>query len=261
MYQMGAINARAGAAIASALVTAISVYSLPANAADAPDLAGVYWAIEYRARVEPVGGGELPFTQEGRAAYERNMAGLLDGSIVDEARKRCNPDGPLRSHATPYPFEIVQAPPGQVLIIHELNRELRIVALDQPLPPYEEVFAYPWYSGHSVGHYEGDTLVVESIGFNTKTYLDATGAPHTGEMVTTERIRRIGPTELEIVVTVHDPEYYAMDWDARFTYELRNDARIQDYFCGGEHRDISHIPGINEARQARTEGRLPGVTN
>jgi CDP-diacylglycerol pyrophosphatase len=63
-------------------------------------------------------------------------------------------------------------------------------------------------------------------------------------MKTVERIRRISPTELEVLITVHDPEYYTRDWQARFLFTLRNDLRIEDYVCGEEHRDISSIPGV-----------------
>jgi len=84
-------------------------------------------------------------------------------------------------------------------------------------------------------------LVVETAGFNEKTFLDATGAPHTDELRTVERIRKISPTQIEIVVTIHDPDYYTRDWQARFVYNLRNDVRLEDYVCGEPHRDISSI--------------------
>ena len=219
--------------------------------ASAQDISGTWWATQYHATVPLVGGGELPLTPAGREAYDMNMAGLKDGSKVDAARKFCTPDGIPRVLATPYPFEIVQQPPGQVLMMHELNHQIRAIQLDKPLPAFADVVAYPWFNGHSVGRWEGDTLVVESIGFNTSTFLDASGAPHTDETVTIERWRRTSPEELEVVVTIRDPQYYTREWQARYTYALRNDLRIEDYVCGEEHRDISHIPGINEARAAR----------
>ncbi len=244
--------ARAGSPLASIL--ALSLISGSALAADAtPDISGVYWASQYNAKIQPVGGGELPLNAEGMAAYERNIAGLEDGSIADIARTRCVPDGLPRTLATPYPFEIVQAPPGQVLMVHELNHQIRVIALDEPLPSAEELLPYPWFNGHSVGYWEGDTLVIETAGFNERTFVDATGAPHSDQMTTTERVRRISPTELEIVITVQDPLYYSEDWQARFVYELRNDVRIEDYVCGLAHRDISQIPGVAEARAARSQ--------
>ena len=228
-----------------AAVFAASVLAGPAYGQSAvPDISGTYWATQYNAKVQLVGGGDLPLTAKGKAAYEKNMAGLKDGSLSDDARKFCTPDGPVRNLATPYPLEIFQAPPGQVTMLHELNHQIRVVTLDKPLPKYEELVAFPYYNGNAFGRYEGDTLVVQSAGFNEKTFLDATGAPHTDELVTTERIRRISPTQLEIVVNVHDPDYYTRDWQARFVYTLRNDVRLEDYVCGEPHRDLSPVAGV-----------------
>jgi hypothetical protein len=226
------------------MIVAATVLGGSAFAQNVPDISGTYWSTRYNAKVEIVGGGDLPLTPKGKAAYDKNMAGLKDGSITDEARKFCTPDGPVRVLATPYPFEIFQAPPGQVTILYELNHQIRVIALDKPAPKYEELVAFPYYNGHSFGRYEGDTLVVTTLGFNEKTFLDATGAPHTDELVVTERIRKTGPNELEIVATVHDPDYYTRDWSARFTYQVRNEVRIEDYVCGEPHRDISHIQGV-----------------
>jgi hypothetical protein len=236
-------NARvvAGATLAAAL--AISLLSASAQA-ETPDISGTWWATEYHARIQLVGGGDLPLTTTGKAAYEKNTAGLKDGSITDAARKFCVPDGLPRVLATPYPFEIIQAPPGQITIIHELNHQIRVVAMDKPMPGEKELTTFPFYNGHSVGHFEGDTLVIETAGFNEKTFIDATGAPHTDEMQTTERIRRISPTQLEDVIIVHDPAYYSQDWQARFVYNLRNEVRLEDYVCGEPHRDLSSVAGV-----------------
>jgi hypothetical protein len=233
-------DARTGAA----MLFAVSL-SGAAFAADAvPDLQGIYWATEYHPKIVLVGGGELPFTPEGKAAYEKNIAGLKDGSIVDNARRFCVPDGLPRLLANPYPFEIVYGPPGQTTILYELSHLVRPIAMDKPMPGEEELTTWPFYNGHSVGHFEGDTLVVETAGFNEKTFLDATGAPHTDELRTLERIRKISPTELEDVVTIHDPQYYTRDWQTRFVYKLRNDIRIEDYNCGEPHRDLSSVAGV-----------------
>ena len=237
---MAFLRACAGAGSASVVVAAMSV---SAYAAD-PDISGTYWATRYNAKIEIVGGGDLPLTAAGKTAYEKNMAGLKDGSIPDNARRLCVPDGIPRVLATPYPFEVIQAPPGQVTIIYELNHQVRTVAMNKKIPSDDELSIFPFYNGHSYGHFEGDTLVIESAGFNEKTFLDATGAPHTDEMHTIERIRKTGPAELEDVVTIHDPMYYTRDWQARFVYTLRNDVRLEDYVCGEPHRDISGVAGV-----------------
>ena len=194
--------ARAGSAMAAVL----AVTGLCGSAyGQTPDISGTYWATEYHPKIQLVGGGELPLTAAGKAAYEKNIAGLKDGSITDNARKFCVPDGLPRVLATPYPFDIIQAPPGQVTIVHELNHQIRVIAMDKPMPSDKELIPFPYYNGHSVGRFEGDTLVVDSAGFNEKTFIDATGAPHTDEMRTTERIRRISPTQLV-------PRHSDYDW-------------------------------------------------
>jgi hypothetical protein len=236
-------NLCARAALAAFVIAAVPCG--PAGAADpAPDLAGIYWATHYNAKIEIVGGGELPLTADGRAAYDKNIAGLKTGALADSARRFCVPDGLPRALATPYPFEIVDGPAGYLTIIHELNHQLRTVALDKPMPDEEELLTWPFYNGHSVGHFDGDTLVVESAGFNDKTFVDATGTPHTDELRTLERIRKTSPTELEDVITIHDPQYYTRDWQARFVYTQRTDIRIDDYLCGEPHRDLSSVAGV-----------------
>jgi len=237
------VSARAGMALAALL--AVSVVSGSAyGAGAAPDISGTYWAPEYRAKLVLVGGGELPLTANGKKAYDMNIAGLKDGSITDAARKFCVPDGMPRNMATPYPFEIIQAPPGQITIVHELNHQIRVIAMDKPMQTYEQLIAFPFYNGHSVGHFEGDTLVVQTNGFNEKTFLDATGAPHTDMLVTTERIRKISPTQIEDVITMHDPDYYTRDFSTRFVYNLRNEIRLEDYVCGEPHRNITGVRGV-----------------
>jgi hypothetical protein len=234
----------ARAASTSAALLALTLLCGSAHAADAPDISGIFWATQYNAKIQLVGGGELPLTAAGKAAYDKNIAGLKDGSLTDNARKFCVPDGLPRVLANPYPFEIIQAPPGQVTIIYELSHQVRMIALDKPLPSEEDLLVLPFFNGHSVGHFEGDTLVVESAGFKENSFVDATGAPHTDELRTVERIRKVSPTQLEDVITVHDPQYYSRDWQARFVYTQRNDVRLEDYVCGEPHRDISGVAGV-----------------
>src|SRR5215813_6312676 len=167
------VFARTGATFTG--LVAMSALSRSAQA-QTPDISGTYWATEYHAKIQPVGGGDLPLTPAGKAAYEKNMAGLKDGSITDTARKFCVPDGLPRVLATPYPFEIIQAPPGQVTIIHELNHQVRVVAMGKPMPTVRELTTFPFYTSRvEESHFVGDTLVIHTAGFNEKTFLDATG--------------------------------------------------------------------------------------
>jgi hypothetical protein len=243
------VHARAGTAIAATLVLSLMTGSAQ-GAGATPDITGTYWTTRYYAKLPVVGGGDLPLTAMGKEAYAKNQAGLKSGEITDAARKYCVPDGIPRAMASPYPFEIIHDPAEQITMVHELNHQIRVIFMDKPLPTYKEVVAYPYYNGHSVGHWEGDTLVIQTTGFNDKSFLDATGAPHTDMLVTTERLRKTGANQLEDVITIHDPDYYTRDFQVRFTYMLRDDVRLEDYVCGEPHRNIDNIPGIPEARRA-----------
>ena len=209
----------------------------------APDISGTYWATSYSPKIEVVGGGDPPLNTAGKAAYEKNQTGLKDGSVVDKARRVCVPDGVPRVLATPYPFEIFQVPVDHVTFLYEMNHQERVIFMDRPLPSSETLIVDPRYNGHSVGHWEGDALVVESAGFNERTFLDASGLPHSDEMSTVERIRKVG-NQLEDIITIHDPEMYARDWQARFVYDERNDVRLEDYACNDTHRDLSGVKGV-----------------
>jgi hypothetical protein len=231
--------------VASIATPVFLMLSVLAAHGQEPDLSGIYWTKQYNAKIEIIGGGELPFTPAGKKAYDANIAGLKDGSIEDTARTVCVPDGLPRVWANPYPFEIVYGPPGNVTILYELSHQVRVVRMNKPMPPERELITFPSYNGYSIGRFEGDTLVIESAAFKGDvTFADATGAPQSDGMKTVERIRKISPTELEVLITVHDPEYYTRDWQARFLFNLRNDLRIEDYVCGEEHRDISSVPGV-----------------
>jgi hypothetical protein len=212
-------------------------------ASAAPDISGTYWATSYSPKIQVLGGGDPPLNPAGIAAYEKNRAGLKNGSIVDKARRVCVPDGLPRVLATPYPFEIFQVPVDKVTFLYEMNHQVRVIVMDKPLPSEKTLIVDPKYNGHSIGHWDGDTLIVESAGFNDVTFLDATGLPHSDEMHTVERIRKIG-NQLEDIITIHDPEMYARDWQARFVYDERDDVRLEDYACNDTHRDLSGVKGV-----------------
>src|SRR5258706_12159812 len=202
--------------------------ALTSAAAAAPDISGTYWATSYSPTIQVLGGGDPPLNAAGKAAYEKIQAGLKDGSIVDKARRVCVPDGVPRVLSTPYPFEIFQVPVGQVTFLYEMNHQVRVIVMDKPLPPRQALIVDPKYNGHSIGRWDGDTLVVESAGFNEWTFLDASGLPHSEEMTTVERIRK-GGNQLEDVITIHDPQMYERGWQGPFVSAGRKHVRIQQY--------------------------------
>jgi hypothetical protein len=227
-----------------ALLVAGTASAQRAPNAEGVDISGIWWAGSYSPRLLPSGGGDLPFTPAGKAAYEKNMAGLKNGSVVDKARTLCVLDGVPRILETPYPFEVVQTR-GQVTFLFEQNRTIRIVPLTRPLPKPEVFEDNPRFLGYSTGHWEGDTLVVQSAGFNDVTFLDAYGAPHSDAMKLSERIRPVnGGKQLEDIVTVDDPENYSKPFSARFVYDSHPEAKLETYVCGEKHRDLSRVKGV-----------------
>jgi hypothetical protein len=238
-----------GAAVVSlsgAMLLSVAAF---AQANRTPDISGIWQSVKYSPKLEIQGGGDIPYNDKGKALYAKTMAGLKDGSIRDEARHLCVPDGIPRVLGNPYPFKVIQTP-GQTTIAYELNRVFRVVVMDKPQESPQELEILPYYSGHSVGHWEGDTLVIETAGFNEKTFLDATGAPHSDQLKTVERVKKVG-RQLEDVVTVTDPDLLSRPITARFVYDLHPEVRLEDYVCGEPHRDISKVPGVTEARRAR----------
>ena len=217
------------------------IYTAPTPA---QNISGVWWTQKYDAKIVPVGGGDLPWTDAGKKKYADNMAKLKSGELKDDARRVCVPDGIPRILGNPYPFQIIQTP-GQVTIVYELNHVIRPILLDKPQVSADDLEIFPYYSGHPVSHWEGDTYVIESAGFNEKTFLDATGAPHSDKLTTVERIKKVNDKTLEDVVTITDPTMFTKPFQIRYVYNLHPEVRLEDYNCGEKHRDISKVPGVH----------------
>ncbi len=224
----------------------------------AASMSGIWWATWYSPSIKAylIGDSDVPLNDAGKKKYAEIQAGLKNGTIVDRARTYCTPDGIPRALSTPYPFQIIAAPPGQMSIAYEQNRMIRGISMVKPLDPIDKLAILPFWNGHSAARWEGEILVVDTAGFNENTFLDATGLPHSDQLKTTERLRRLDEGKrLEDVVTIHDPIYYARDFVARYVYENHSDMRMMEYVCGEKHRDISKITGINEARAANARAQ------
>ena len=85
--------------------------------------------------------------------------------------------------------------------------------------------------GHSAGKFEGDTLVIDTVGFNDKTWLDPMGLPHSEAMHVTERMRRVDHDTLENTYTIDDPKMYSKPWTASKIFKLKPDWEIKEYVC------------------------------
>ena len=128
--------------------------------------------------------------------------------------------------------------PGRMIILTERNMQYRQIFLDgRPLPKDPN----PVWNGYSVGHWEGDTLVVETIGFRDDLWLDAAGNPLTAEAKMTERIRRPNYGNLEVEITINDPKAYTAPWTVKIDQPLVLDSELLDYYCLENERDSVHM--------------------
>lgn len=209
----------------------------------AQDLSGVWWTRSYNPRILPEDGSDLLFTAEGEERYRHNVDRLRAGDLEDHSRVWCSPDGVPRIWAQPYPFRIIQTP-GQTTILYERNGVYRLVQMDTPVPDAFDLF--PYFMGNSYGHWEGDTLVIEAVGFKARTtFTDDTGVPQSDQLHVIERLRKIGDDQLEVVVTIEDPVVFSRPWDARFLFERRDDIQhFEIWVCGEDHRDVSEVKGV-----------------
>jgi hypothetical protein len=189
-----------------------------ARAGSAPDISGVWQVTRYQPRMFPK--GDAPFTAWGEARFKAANPETNDPNLG------CLPTGVPRLMFVPLPLEIVQTA-TRVVIIHEGVQSLREIYLNrQHLQDLD-----PTFSGDSVGKWEGDTLVVDTIGFNDKTWLDAAGLPHSEKMHVSERIRRADHDTLVDDVTVEDSKAYSKPFTIQQTYKLKPGWEVQEYVC------------------------------
>jgi hypothetical protein len=128
----------------------------------------------------------------------------------DPVQRYCDPPGTTRIYMYPYEFTIIQTT-KMVYILYEFTRVWRSIAMDQEHPKDPD----PTWMGDSVGRYEGDTLVIDTIGFNDKTWLDHTGHPHSDALHVVERLRRAEQNTLELSVSVEDPKAYTKSFSGK----------------------------------------------
>jgi hypothetical protein len=172
-----------------------------------------------------------PLTPWGKARFDaaRPLVGprAIPGQENNPAL-RCDPDGPPKLLNLPNPFEIIQIP-GRVLMFFELGHIWREIWTDgRPLPKEPD----PTYLGYSVGKWDGDTFVVETVGFNDKLWDDSYGNPRSDATHLTERYRRVNHDTLELQIIIDDPKAYAKPWvSPPKLHKLEPGWEIAEWFC------------------------------
>jgi hypothetical protein len=140
---------------------------------------------------------------------------------------RCLPPGVPLSYTTPVPFKIVQTP-DLVVMLYEASNSFRQVFVDGRALPSDP---FPTWVGYSVGRWEGNVFVVETAGFNDKTWLDGVGHPHTEALRITERYTRHDVGHMSIQITIDDPKAYIKPWTVTIATELLTKTDVMESVC------------------------------
>jgi hypothetical protein len=192
-----------------------------------PDLSGVWYA---QRTVDPGKAEPLPWAD----ALQRERAA---NNSKDAPGAHCLPRG-LTNAGALFPYKLVQTPALLVMIFEDDTPSHRQVFLDGRGHPQDP---NPNWMGHSIGHWEGDTLVVDTVGFNDQSWLDNIGHPHTEMLHITERLHRADLGHLEIEFTIEDPGTYSKPWVIKRVADLDTHDEIGEYVC--IDRDAPHMVG------------------
>ena len=195
-----------------------------------PDLSGL-WQRPYVPDMTKSGRGqqgtpELPFTDAGMQAWKSYDAAQGDYTGA------CLPFGLLRSMNSPDPIQIMQSP-KYVALLYEQNTWFHVIPIDKPHREGE-----PTWFGDSVGHWDGDTLVVDTVNFNGRTRLDTIGHPHSDALHVIERFTRTDAGHIAYEVTIDDPKYFTKPWKNTRTFTIRPDWEIMEYSCEENNKDL-----------------------
>jgi len=231
-------------------------YGVQAGKPDFGGLAKGVWTVPYIVNLQINAHDEKgcqyiypPFTPAAKALWEQRELKDLE---KDDPEGFCLPPGVPRMLYTPYPTQIYQMP-DRILFVFEGGAHVwRVVYMDgRKLPNPDDV--NPTYLGYSIAHWDGDTLVIESNGFNNRTWLDASGHPHGEKLKVTERLTRTNFNNMKVEATIDDPEFYTKPWtvvtgitwtpNTTGPFTMRG-GEILEYICQENNKDQIHIKGV-----------------
>ena len=217
-----------------------------------PDLSGI-WQVE----AEPRGPGLYGLGESPNSKYFRNILAdyrpgeePLTPAGAETLRRHsqpgafnptlnCLPDGVPHADLLPEPFKIIQTP-GEIVMLYEVETTFRQIFVDgrnQLTDPS------PSWMGYSVGKWEGDILVVDTLGFNDLGWLDARGHGHSEDMRVQERFHRRDFGHLEVTVTIIDPKTFTRPITINFLEELLPDTDLLEHYCLENEKDAGHQSG------------------
>ena len=234
----------------SACLTAavLAAGATTAVAATHPDFDGT-WQIERKynlqAKTQPLDGSPVPFLGWAQAVHDAGVKADDAGATWLTNDQVCLVSGFLRAAKGNFPLSIVQTD-NQLLFLLEEDGRLLEVPIRSPEKAKHSKHPPPTWEGEPIGHWEGDTLVVDTIGFNEKTpFFPAVF--HTTELHTIQRIRLINDgKQLEIRATIDDPGAYSKPWEILLVFDRHPGEKLREYRCAENNRDLpdTQSPGV-----------------
>jgi len=200
----------------------------PRTAEGKPDFSGV-WGFDAGPSLFYIAGGLKPDENQ---PWAREAAKQQSENYSRDDQVGCHPEGPRFNHFLALPNKIVQTP--ALMMVMSENLTYRQIFMDGRALP--EVVT-PSFMGYSVGHWEGDTLVVETIGYEDTTKLDFAGHPHTENLRLSERYRRLDFGHMEIQETFSDPAVYSRPLTVTVKATLVPDTELLEYVCTQNEKD------------------------
>jgi len=210
----------------------------PRRADGKPDLTGMWSQTPAKVR-DPTAGlneGEVSMQPWAQKLFDQRKTGELSAQDPDA---NCLPQGVPKINSAPAPFKILQEP-NVVVILYEAFSQFRQIFLDNRTPVKD---ANPQWYGYSLGKWDGDTLVVESAGFNGKAWLSQLGHPSTESMRVTERFHRSDFGHMDIAATIDDPGAYTKPWTYVQPLTLLVDTDLIEEVCNENNTDVPHMKG------------------
>ena len=199
-----------------------------------PDLSGVWRMNGLGYTFNIFGNQQVEMLPWAKAVHAERMANYAK----DSPETNCLPAGPRAGLFGMDPVKLVQTP-DLLLVLYEGAPTRQIFVDGRGLPADPN----PSWMGYSVGHWEGDTLVVDTAGFNDRTWLDLTGRPHTEALHVTERFRRLDFGHIQLHMTFEDPKTYRTPWTIAVEVGLAPDTELIEHVCNENEKDRSHLIG------------------
>ncbi|MGZ3273947.1 MAG: hypothetical protein ACXU82_00875 [Caulobacteraceae bacterium] len=207
--------------------------------ADVPNISGVWVALTSNRSTPPYDGGATPFLPWAQAYFDRRGEAERNGQPLFDPNANCLPGGVPRIISSPYPIDITQTP-TLTMISTETLHEARMIHMDgKPMPADFK----PSYFGYSVGHWEGDALVVETTGLSPYTQVDEEGRPKSKDMKVVERYQKHAPNLLEVTYTLYDPRTYSRPWTVQARFRWAPEMSLGEYICEENNRNKPDATG------------------